>query len=102
MALPPTGSGTGGRIPERPEQRIARLRGNRAPANVTPTPPAAETPALPDTATPQKATPDRGYRLKTAISDADIERQIRRLMTLIANDNIDPDAPPGSYLNLLV
>jgi hypothetical protein len=46
--------------------------------------------------------PDRAYRLKAAVSPDDIERQIQRLMSLIANDNIDPDAPPGSYLNMLV
>jgi hypothetical protein len=36
------------------------------------------------------------------MSDVEIDRQIRRLMSLIANDNIDPNAPPGSYLNILL
>lgn len=86
MALRPTGPGDP-RIPSRPGGRAA------VPARV-------DAPASP--APVQRATPARGYRLKTATTDAEIERQIQRLMTLIANDNIDPDAPPGSYLNLLL
>jgi hypothetical protein len=40
--------------------------------------------------------------LVTATSAAEIEAQVSRLLALIANDNIDPKAPPGSYLNMLV
>ncbi|MEQ8813798.1 MAG: hypothetical protein RLO51_05730 [Thalassobaculum sp.] len=50
----------------------------------------------------ERSRPDRGFRLKTAIAPDEIERQIQRLMNLIANDNIDQEAPPGSYLNMLV
>ena len=86
MALRPTGPGES-RVP------APRTRPAQTPARATPaaTPVPAERPR-----------PDRGFRLKTAVTPADIERQIQRLMNLIANDNIDPEAPPGSYLNLLV
>lgn len=84
MALRPTGPG-GPQVPApRPRPAGVPARVGSAPA---------------PTARPG---PDRGFRLKTAVAPADIERQIQRLMTLIANDNIDPDAPPGSYLNMLV
>lgn len=86
MALRPTGPGDP-RIPARPRGR----------ANV---PARVEAPAAP--VPTERTAPTRGYRLKTATTDAEIERQIQRLMTLIANDNIDPDAPPGSYLNMLL
>lgn len=46
--------------------------------------------------------PTPGFRLRTATTDADIDRQIKRLMVLLANDNIDPDAPAGSYINFLI
>lgn len=87
MALPPTGSGSGPRIPDRPQTRPERLQRPVLPrSNETPTTPPA----------------GRPRRLATAISAADIEAQIERLLALIANDNINPKAPPGSYLNMLV
>lgn len=86
MALPPTGSGDP-RIPARTGGRPA------APARV-----GGATRPVPA----QRSAPSPGYRLKTATTDAEIQRQIQRLMALIANDNIDPDAPPGSYLNMLL
>lgn len=89
MALTPTGPGEP-RIP------TARTRPAGVPARATP----AATPVPP--APPVKARPDRGFRLKTATAPDEIDKQIQRLMSLIANDNIDPEAPPGSYLNLLV
>ncbi len=89
MALRPTGPG---------DTRIPSRTGGRA---VVPS--RVDAPAVPAPAAPAERTaPTRGYRLKTATTDAEIERQIQRLMTLIANDNIDPDAPPGSYLNMLL
>lgn len=90
MALPPTGPGNRG---------VGDIRGRvqrpavRRPARLVP---AEETPQLAPSA------PTRGFRLRTATTDADIDRQIARLMSLIANDNIDPDAPPGSYINFLI
>lgn len=89
MALRPTGPGN-------PQLPAPRARPAGVPGRPLPT--ATPAPA----AEPVRSRPERGYRLKTASSPADIERQIQRLMTLIANDNIDPEAPPGSYLNLLV
>jgi hypothetical protein len=86
MALRPTGPGDS-RIPARPRPRT------EAPARVT---------AVPTAPATERRAPTRGYRLKTATTEAEIERQIQRLMQLIANDNIDPDAPPGSYLNMLL
>lgn len=86
MALRPTGPGES-RIPSRTEGRTV------VPARI-------DTPAAP--APVERSAPARGYRLKTATTNAEIERQIQRLMELIANDNIDPEAPPGSYLNLLL
>ena len=86
MALRPTGPGES-RIPARREGKAV------VPSRVDA--PAAPVPV-------ERVAPARGYRLKTATTEAEIERQIQRLMILIANDNIDPDAPPGSYLNLLL
>ncbi len=86
MALRPTGPGE-------PQVPATRARPAGTPARAVPA-----APSLP-AGRPQ---PDRGFRLRTAVSPDEIERQIQRLMNLIANDNIDPDAPPGSYLNMLV
>lgn len=86
MALRPTGPGE-------PQVPAPRARPAGTPARAAPA-----APALP-VARPR---PDRGFRLKTAVSPDEVERQIQRLMNLIANDNIDPEAPPGSYLNMLV
>ncbi|EDP65249.1 hypothetical protein BAL199_01844 [alpha proteobacterium BAL199] len=83
MALRPTGPGE-------PQVPAPRLRPASVPTSAPTTRPSA---------TPRR---EPGYRLKTATSPDEIDRQIQRLMSLIANDNIDPDAPPGSYLNLLV
>ena len=101
MALPPTGSGPGN-LRERAGLPVGRTP--TIPAG-RPAPPAApsatpRTAAAPQSSDPSK--PAKGRRIRTATSDADIDRQIRRLMSLIANDNIDPNAPPGSYLNILL
>lgn len=99
MALPPTRTGDP-RVPSQRDGRaeaIARIRSARGAAPAA----APATPVSTDSGAPRTG-PQKGYRLKTATTDAEIERQIRRLMQLIANDNIDPDAPPGSYLNMLL
>jgi hypothetical protein len=93
VALTPTGP----RLPGNADGRVARRPSTPAvqrPRTAVP----AEQPAT--VAAPRL--PDPGYRLKTAITPEEIDRQIARLMALIANDNIDPDAPTGSYLNMLV
>ena len=50
----------------------------------------------------RSAVSQTGFRLRTAVSDADIESQILRLQTLIANDNIEFNTLPGSYFNVLI
>lgn len=92
MALRPTGPGD--RDAARP---ITPAQGRAAAPAIRPD---ASVPA--SSPAPLRTPPPRGRRLATANTNAEIERQIQRLMTLIANDNIDPDAPPGSYLNLVV
>ena len=86
MALRPTGPGE-------PQVPAPRRRTASAPTS-TPAPQAPTVTA--------QSRQERGFRLKAAVSPDEIERQIRRLMTLIANDNIDPDAPPGSYINMII
>ena len=81
MALRPTDP----RIPQRPPTRPGQLQRPELPQ-----PPAAP------------AQQRRPRRLVTATSAAEIEAQVSRLFALIANDNIDPKAPPCSYLNMLV
>jgi hypothetical protein len=93
MALTPSGprnSGVGA-----PNGRVRRPVVRRPNATV-PARVAEQAPLLPSSA------PTPGFRLRTATTDADIERQIKRLMALLANDNVDPDAPPGSYINFLI
>jgi hypothetical protein len=46
--------------------------------------------------------PQRRSILRTAIDDTEIGRQLTRLARLLAANEIDMDAPRGSYLNFLV
>ena len=50
----------------------------------------------------KNGSPTKGFRIRTASTDIEIEAQISRLSSLIANDNIDMNAPAGSYINLLL
>ena len=50
----------------------------------------------------ENGTPTEGFRIRTASTDIEIEAQTSRLSSLIANDNIDMNAPAGSYINLLL
>lgn len=97
MALPPVGPS--GPSESRAEliRRITRPSGqpSRGPAPAPVAEP--ETPLI-----EQAARPQPGFRLRTAVTTEEIEAQIARLRSLIANDNIDPEAPPGSYLNILL
>ncbi len=100
MALPPTTPGAPGETRAEMIRRITRPAPQRAgPASsgavVEQRPVQAPEPAA-------KPQPQPGFRLRTATTDAEIEAQIARLRTLIANDNIDPNAPAGSYLNILL
>ena len=98
MALPPTN--TGGPSESRAEliRRITRPAPQRASSTSAVIEQPASMPAEPSA----PATPQPGFRLRTATTDTEIEAQIARLRTLIANDNIDPNAPTGSYLNILL
>ncbi len=93
MALTPSGPRNGGvGAPNaRVRRQVVRRPDATAPARV-----AQQPLQIPSSA------PTPGFRLRTATTDADIERQIKRLMALLANDNIDPDAPAGSYINFLI
>lgn len=85
MALTPTGPRPSG-VPNR--QTVTRAPRQQ--------PPRAQAPQA------EQTRPTPGRRLRVAISDAEIDAQIKRLVSLIANDNIDPNAPPGSYINMLL
>lgn len=98
MALPPTGSGPND-LRARAGLPPARRPTGTGPGPAKASPAGAVEPALPQTTA---AVPARGRRLRTAISEVDIERQIRRLLGLLASGDVDRKAPPGSYLNLLV
>ena len=52
--------------------------------------------------TDKNGTSAQGFRIRTASTDIEIEAQTSRLSSLIANDNIDMKAPPGSYINFLL
>lgn len=96
MALEPGGPRRPGTGPVGvPGQRVRRPAVRRPEASA-PAPAADAVPQLPSSA------PSPGFRLRTASTDAEIDRQIARLIGLLANDNIDPDAPPGSYINFLI
>ncbi|MBU0726502.1 MAG: hypothetical protein KJ904_09180 [Alphaproteobacteria bacterium] len=51
---------------------------------------------------PRREQPRRASILRTAMDETEIGRQLTRLSRLLANDEIDQDAPRGSYLNFLV
>jgi hypothetical protein len=94
MALRPTGP----RVPQDNERALVSRPAQR-PAISRPSP---ASPARAAPVDPVRARTRQGFRLRTAVTEEEIDAQIQRLMLLIANDNIDPDAPAGSYLNLLV
>jgi hypothetical protein len=98
MALPPTN--TGGVSETRAEmiRRITRPSTQRTRSSA---PLIEQAPAqIQETRAPSG--PQPGFRLRAATTDEEIEAQITRLRNLIANDNIDPNAPAGSYLNILL
>ena len=87
MALTPTGP------------RIGGQPANDASGRVQPRQPLLEGPRLD---TPRREQPRRASILRTAMDETEIGRQLTRLSRLLANDEIDQDAPRGSYLNFLV
>lgn len=82
MALTPTGS------------RIGGQGANGASGRVQPRQAQMEDPRQ----GPQR----RPSLLRTAIDETEIGRQLARLAQLLSRDEIDQDAPRGSYLNFLV
>jgi len=98
MALPPTIHGpTDGRA-----ELIRRIRRPGAKAVGEAQEWGQQAEAEPVTHMALPTTPAPSFRLRTAITDEEIDSQVARLRVLIANDNIDPKAPPGSYLNFLL
>lgn len=98
MALPPTNTGAPSETRAELIRRITRPSPQRTP-NAAPL--IEQTPTRVQE-TRIRSGPQPGFRLRAATSDEEIEAQISRLRTLIANDNIDPNAPAGSYLNILL
>jgi len=105
MALPPARRPTSGSVPapsgapETREAALARIRGIARPEPAAPAA-RAEAPAAPAAA----GRPRRRLigPIATAVSESEIAQQLRRLARLWAADEIDMDAPRGSYLNFLV
>ena len=98
MALPPTNTGAPSESRAELIRRITRPSPQRTPT----TPPLVEQPPTRVQETQIQSPPRQGFRLRAATTDQEIEAQITRLRNLIANDNIDPNAPVGSYLNILL
>ena len=92
VALTPTGP----RVPERRGTEVGRTAGRAVVERITGVQPSIQRQEV------EFSRPRPGFRLKTAESEHEIDQQISRLLALVANDNIDPAAPPGSYLNMLV
>ncbi len=57
--------------------------------------------AATDAAQPQQQRPGLVQRLRTAVSDDEIDGQIMRMFKMIAQGLINLAAPRGSYLNIL-
>ena len=98
MAIPPTNIGAPSESRAELIRRITRPSPQRTPAAA---PLIGKTPAK-ILETQANLGPQPDFRLRTATTNEEIEAQILRLRSLIANDNIDPNAPTGSYLNILL
>ncbi|MDA0341049.1 MAG: hypothetical protein O3B74_05570 [Proteobacteria bacterium] len=96
MALPPTNTGAPSETRAELIRRISRPASRPTPSTA---PLIDQTPSRVDEQSPL---PQPGFLLRTATTEAEIEAQLTRLRSLIANDNIDPNAPVGSYLNILL
>ncbi|MCR9255654.1 MAG: hypothetical protein NXI16_06105 [Alphaproteobacteria bacterium] len=106
MALPPTGRRSSGNLPARTdavggvsESRAAALAKIREIARPEPA-----APAEPAAKAEKAERPRRRFvgPIATAVTESEIANQLRRLARLWASDEIDMDAPRGSYLNFLV
>jgi len=97
MALGPTDSSISSETRAELIRRITHPSTNKAPK-----PQSQELVTSEKTVQLQNAETQPGFRIKTALTNDEIELQIRRLSALIANDNIDQGAPRGSYINILL
>ena len=97
MALGPTDPSIPSETRAELIRRITHPNGNK-----TPKPQSQELVTSEKTVQLQNAETQPGFRIKTALTNDEIEMQIRRLSVLIANDNIDQGAPRGSYINILL
>lgn len=88
MAITPTGPRIGGQTAGQAGSRIQRGQGTQPRADAL-----LEGP---------RERPQRRSILRTAIDESDIGKQLSRLARLLAADDIDMDAPRGSYLNFLI
>ena len=97
MALTPTGINNSG------ANRSELIRSIRQPqSNNTPRTNTENHASLNKLRGEKEGIPAQGFRIRTASTDNEIEAQISRLSSLIANDNIDMNAPAGSYINVLL
>ena len=97
MALGPIGPNTSSETRAELIRRITHPNTNKAPK-----PQSQELVTSEKTVQLQNGETQPGFRIKTALTNDEIELQIRRLSALIANDNIDQGAPRGSYINILL
>jgi len=97
MALGPISSNTSLETRAELIRRITNPNSNK-----TPKPQSQELVSSEKTVQLQNAETQPGFRIKTALTNDEIEMQISRLSVLIANDNIDQGAPRGSYINILL
>ena len=88
MALGPTGPNISSETRAELIRRITHPNTNKAPK-----PQSQELVTSEKTVQLQNAETQPGFRIKTALTNDEIELQIRRLSALIANDNIDPGSP---------
>ena len=109
MALPPTGRRSSGNLPARTDAvggvsesraaALAKIREIARPEPVAPAEPAAKAEKAEKAERPRRRFVGP---IATAVTESEIANQLRRLARLWASDEIDMDAPRGSYLNFLV
>ena len=97
MALGPIGPNTSSETRAELIRRITHPNTNKAPKPQSQELVSSEKPVQ-----LQNVETQPGFRIKTALTNDEIEMQISRLSVLIVNDNIDQGAPRGSYINFLL
>ena len=97
MALTPTGTSVQG------ETRAELIRRITQPGSKRTAPPKWQKEVnAEDLEVLGNSTPSKGFRIRAATTPEQMEFQITRLSTLVANDNVDMSAPAGSYINFLL